>query len=303
MLQLPYVDPTQLIPAQNFHFRDGGDAIYFSFDKTLERGVTLDAQHHADTFVFVVSGSDCTSMQYFLPDYFRGLEGESGPLRVFILQKRHIEARSWGRVWGCSEAFIRSDHPSRWIADQTEFINAQLAVARSHSASPQRIVIAGISEGGDVVPLLAQRVPGVTHAVIVANGGMDPIDAYRVQARKHGFADELNALNALDLPPPDDLDAPAHYIAGRTWRYWAELRQLTHTKNLLELSIPISIAMGDADQAVPIESAWYIRDMFLQYQKNNLMLTVYPGADHALQGKEGSFLPDFWHALDLSLKK
>lgn len=299
----PLVDSPSRIPAQQFRFQDGGSAIYFAFDKSLGRGVSFDSAAHVETYVFVVSGSDCASMQYFLPEYFRGLEGESGPLRLYVLQKRFITARTWGRVWGCGADFIKADHPSRWIADQTEFINAQLSLAAQHSMLPKRVVVAGISEGGDIVPILAQRIPSVTHAVIVANGGMDPLDAYRLQARRHGFDVQLAELSALDRAPPADPDAPAHYIAGRSWRYWSELRQLTHSQNLLALSIPISIAMGDADQSVPIESALHIQELFDKYKKNNLNLIIYPGADHALQGKLREFLPDFWHAFDLSLQK
>ncbi len=220
-------------------------------------------------------------------------------MRIYTLQKRFTEARTWGRFWGCSKDFVKADHPSRWIADQTEFIKAQLQLARQDSALPKRIAIVGVSEGGDIVPVLAQRISGVTHAAIVANGGMNPLDAYRLQAHKRGFAVQLDALDHA----PADPDDPAHAIAGRSWRYWFELKQLRHTENLLALPIPLTIAMGDADQAVPIESAWTIRDQFSQHGKSNLSLMVYPGADHSLQSKEHSFLSDFWHVFDLSMRK
>ncbi|MGV8900266.1 MAG: alpha/beta hydrolase family protein [Burkholderiaceae bacterium] len=291
----PAVDSASLVPAQHFQFRDGGHAIFFALDKSL----ALEPATEPQTFIFVIGGSDCTSFQYFLPRYFRGLEGESGPLRIFILQKRYIEERTWGRTLGCSRDFIKADHPSRWIADQTEFIRTQLDLARQRRASPQRIVVAGISEGGDIVPVLARAIPAVTHAVIIANGGMNPLDAYRLQAQRQGFS---AALDALDTPPADP-DARAHYIGGRTWRYWAELRGLKHTENLLALSIPIWMAMGDADQAVPVASALYLRDQFALHGKTNLTLTVYPGADHSLQIRKYFLLTDFWRALDLMLRK
>ncbi len=294
----PAVDSASLVSARHFQFRDGGHAIFFALDKSL----ALEPAAEPETFIFVISGSDCTSMQYFLPQYFRGMEGESGPLRIFILQKRFIEARTWGRTFGCSRDFIKADHPSRWIADQTEFIHAQLDLAHQRGASPQRVVVAGISEGGDIAPVLAHAIAGVTHAVIIANGGMNPLDAYRLQAKIHGFSAALAALGVLDTPPADP-DARAHYIVGRTWRYWAELRDLRHTESLLALSIPIWMAMGDADQAVPIASALYLRDQFALHGKTNLTLMVYPDADHSLRIKEYIFLTDFWRVLDLMLKK
>lgn len=295
----PTLDAATKVPAQHFQFHDGGHAIFFSLDKNL----SLEPVRKPETLVFVISGSGCTSMQYFLPQYFRGLEGESGPLRIFILQKRFIEERTWGRASGCSRDFIKADHPSRWVADQIEFIRAQLDLARQQRITPQRIVMAGISEGGDIVPLLAQRIAGVTHAVIISNGGMNPLDAYRLQAEKQGFAAAARTvLDALDHPPADP-DAEAHYIGGRTWRYWAELRDLKHTENLLALSIPVWMAMGEADRAVPVASALYLRDQFALHGKTNLTLMLYPKADHGLQNGKYFYLLDFWHALDLKMRK
>jgi hypothetical protein len=293
---------TRSIPARHFLFRDGAQAIYFSFEKNLRQGIVANPASHVETYLFVVAGSGCSSMRHFLPGYFRGLEGESGRIRIFILQKRHIEEGSWGRFLGCGEDFIRDDHPGRWIADQSEFIEAQLEIAKN-GAMPKRIVLAGISEGGDVVPVLAQRIHGVTHLVIVGSGGMNPLDAYRLQAKKHGFEVQLSALAALESPPPADPDDPWSLIAGRSWRYWFELSQLRQSDNLLALSIPILMAMGTADRSVPIESAWHIRDRFASSGKTNLRLIAYPDADHGLQAGGVSHLPDFWHALELLLQE
>lgn len=287
------------VPAQRFQFGDGGQAIFFSLDKYL----TLEPAGEPETFIFVVSGSDCSSMQYFLPRYFRGLEGESGALRIYILHKRFIAAHSRSRSpTDCSRDFIRADHPSRWIADQTEFIVAQLASARRRGASPQRIVIAGISEGGDIVPILARTIPGVTHALIIANGGMNPLDAYRLQAEKHGLADARKTCAALEQVPADP-DAPSSDMGGRSWRYWAELREIRHTENLAALTIPIWMVMGDADNAVPVESARHLRDQFLLLGKTNLTLRIYPGADHSLRAGKIDLLPDFWRGFDLMMRK
>jgi predicted esterase len=273
--------------AQRFRFEDGGEAIYFTLDKSLRPA------HPIETLLFVVSGSDCASMRYFLPHYFRGLEGESGPLRIFILHKRHIEAGTWGRVWGCGEDFIRDDHPRRWIADQTEFIRARLRQARAAGPAPRRIVVAGISEGAEIVPALVRSLPEITHAVILGNGGMDPIEAYRLQARRHGFA---------ALLPESDGEMPPQRIGGRSWRYWHELRQLSYADGLLEMRIPLLVGMGEADQAVPIEAARLLQRRYAEAGKDNLLLLTYPGADHALHSPEGNRMPDFWHAVDLWLR-
>ncbi len=296
--------------AHEFQFRDQGRAIYFRFDKS--------SSFHRQgspvaTFLFVIAGSECGSMQSYLPDYFRGLEGESGPLRIFILHKRHIEAgQEPGR--SCSAAFVRDDYPERWLQDQTEFILASLAQAaaegRPQHAPPARVVVMGISEGAEIAPLLALRIPAVTHLVLLGNGGMQPLDSYRLLATKTATkaanADISRQLAALELalarPAPADPDAPAALVNGRSWLYWSQLRELRHTDNLLALSLPIFMGMGEADASVPVESAYYLQRRFAAAGKHNLSLHVYPGADHGLRSASRLYLPDFMHQLDLWLQ-
>lgn len=287
-----------IVPAQSFHFQDGGEARYFSIDKRLE----WRSSEPIASFLFVVSGSDCTDMQAMLPHYFRGLEGESGGIRIFILQKRHIHPSSWNLLKNCSDDFIKADHPSRWIADQTEFIDAQLALAAADGVQPKRIAVLGISEGGDIVAALAQQNTYISHLAIVGNGGMNTLDAYRLQAEKYGFTQHLGALAALDNVPAEP-DAIEHFIAGRSWRYWAELRDLQQSRQLLVLDIPILIGMGDADTSVPVESALDTRAQFRLHKRHNLTVLIYPGADHGLRSAERKHMPDFLFALDNFLQK
>lgn len=296
---LQYTYTANAVPERIFQFQDGGQAIFFTFDKRLDSWPPPVTSPAPQTYLFVIGGSGCTSMKYLLPQYFRGLDGESGPLRVFILQKRFIQARTWGRTLGCDDDFIQADHPGRWIADQAEFINAQLAPVQDRAARPKRIVVLGISEGGDIVPVLAHRITGITHAAILANGGMNPMDAYRLQASRHGFDIASTVLENPRQAQANALSASAPLIAGRTARYWLELSQLPHTEGLLALDIPLLVAMGEADQAVPIASARYLAEQFKHHQKSNLTLLSYPGADHALRSNTHFYLPDFWHAFDL----
>ena len=284
------------LPAQHFRFRDGGEAIFFTTDIRENT-----SQGEPATYAFVLSGSDCTSMKYFLPQYLRGLDGISGPVRVIALHKRFIGERTWGRIGGCSEAFIDADHPRRWIADYTEMIEAELARHR-----PGRVVLVGISEGGDVAPLLARRLKTITHVALLANGGMDPLEAFQLQATKHVIPGARETLLALDAGAPRDATGnpeDQRRIGGRTWRYWSELQELEPTANLLALEIPVMVVMGGNDEALPVEAAHRLQDRFRQRGKANLTLVTYQGSDHALfdRDEQRSHLPDFWHRFDLWL--
>lgn len=285
-----------LAPApQVFRFADGGQAQFYTLDKSLQDEAV--AQSPA-TLLFVVGGADCSSMQYFLPDYFRGLEGDSGPLRIVMLQKRFIGPRTWGRTAGCSDEFIRADYPDQWLADQAEFIRGWLA----HHPRPARLALLGISEGGEIVPLLAQRLGGFTHLAILGNGGMPPLQAYRLQAHKAGFAGALDALQAVKQTPPDP-DAVAQRIHGRSWRYWSQLQQIDPARTLLQLNLPVLVGMGAADKAVPLESAWYLQARFAEQHNTRLTLLTYPDAGHDLVSAQRAHLPDFMLQLDRWLMK
>ena len=289
------------MPAQEFAFDDGGSALFYTLDKTLHADAVARVVPPA-TLLFFVSGSGCTSMQYFLPDYFRGLEGESGPIRIYILQKRFIGARSWGRLFGCPPDFLRADHLSRWVADQRAFIVAQIGIAQSLHRMPARFVIAGASEGAEIVPLLARSIPGVTHALMIGNGGMQPMEAYRRQLLQRGVPNPFADPRVLQECPGDP-DSPQALIAGHTWRCWSELQALAHIENLLALHMPLWVAMGDRDDAVPVASALYLQEQFALHGKANLVLEIHPGADHQLRTNSATNLVDFWFRFDAAMAR
>lgn len=290
-------------------------------ERQTEQQTDLQTETNFSTFVFFISGSGCTSLQYFLLRYFDGLEGESGPIRIFMLQKRFIEARTWGRISGCSREFMLADHPSQWLADQSAFITAQLDAALANNISPARIVIAGVSEGAEIVPLLARLTPAVTHAVLIGNGGMPPMQAYRLQLSRHGLSMPViesidstaakNATNVINVTNATDAttatDATDRYastiVAGHTMLYWSELEQLDPTRDLLTLSVPVWVAMGEDDEAVPIASAHYLEQEFTRHGRSNLVLKIYPGADHALVTNSRTNTADFWFEFDRAMQK
>ncbi|HJU70470.1 MAG TPA: acyl-CoA thioester hydrolase/BAAT C-terminal domain-containing protein [Paucimonas sp.] len=278
------------VTAHEFHFGDGGKALYFVLDKRPAQGRHPAAPSYPMTYLFAIPGSDCLSMHDMLPGYFDGFGGTAGGTRLFILHKRFVTAHA---SMDCGPAFMRADHPARWLADQGEFIRSELSAARANGQTPRRVVIVGISEGAEIAPILARRIPGITHVALFANGGMDPFDAYRLQMQKHGFHHALEDIARRCNGAPGDTEA-----AGRSCRYWRELQGIRHTDNLLALDIPIFIAMGEADVMVPIESAWFIRDRFAAHGKTSLRLLTLPDTGHDFGRAGRSVLPQVWRTLE-----
>lgn len=275
------VDPAR--QARMFAHPDGGQALFYELDVG-----GWGADPDPDTYLFVVPGSDCGSMGRWLPAYFEGLGEGAGAFRIFILHKRHIEDGATSAR--CGESFTRADHPRQWLADQAAFI------ASRRPAPPRRLVLVGISEGGEIVPALARHIGGVTHVILIASGAMDPLEALALQALRHGIEGADAVVAAANGPPPPDPDAPSESLGGRSWRYWSELRDLHPADDLLRLDIPILVAMGGNDRSMPVEAALSLASRFEAAGKPNLTVRIYPQADHALfdAGEGRSRLPEFW---------
>jgi len=274
---------------REFAHADGGTARYFA----IEKGFT--AVSDPDSYFFVIPGSDCVALKQWLPQYFDGLGDRSGSLRIFVIQKRGIREPSSNPL-ECSEEFTRFDHPRRWIADYSAFIRSKMADARA----PKRVVLVGVSEGAEVVPHLATHIPQVTHVALLGSAGIDPYEAFAIQAKRRGFERAAEVFALAAGPAPVDADAPRSELAGRSWRYWAELGELQPMAHLMALEIPILVAMGARDASMPPEGLQRLERAFRARGKTNLEVRLYPDADHGLYDARHriNLLPDFWRSVD-----
>ena len=275
--------------ARDFHFADGGSAIHYRLDKgppaePASRGF----------LVIVIGGSDCGSMGAWLPGYFDGLEGRSGPIRIAVLHKRFVRDGSTADT-PCPPSFTRHDHAKRWLDDH------EAVIRHLRAGDPgRRVVLVGISEGAEVVPALARRIGDVAGIAIVASGAMAPLEAYRIQAGRFALPFDAIAAAASGRQPPADPDAPREELGGRSWRYWSEIVDLDPTGNLLALGVPVIAAMGTEDRHVPPESLDRLRERFARAGNDKLETHAFPRAGHDFVERPGgrSRLPDFWRAFD-----
>lgn len=299
-LATPAATASSALQPSTFTFADGGVALFYQWDKqpwqaeTTASAPTIFVAAPVN-LIFVVAGAGCGSMGRYLPQYFTGLEGESGLTRIRVLLKRHIRAQDSGDE--CSEAFIRADHLSQWRADQLAFIKTQLRQFNERGIRPRRVILLGISEGAELVPLLARDVPQITHLALLANVGNSAIPTYRALAdiylhMQQGW-DVLS--RALASSPADPEQSRIH---GRSWRYWSEIAGVDQTRNLLAARLPVFVGIGEADTLIPPGAANALRKAFSDAGRSNLQLRVYPGADHGLRGEHKNYLPDFMWQLD-----
>jgi pimeloyl-ACP methyl ester carboxylesterase len=227
-----------------------------------------------DTLLFYVQGSGSETAQMtcrFL------LDGIPGNVRAYALEKRYISQWSTGKG-DPPQTHIEHHTPSSWLADQKEFLKHVLGESDLRG---KNIVVFGASAGGMIAAQLAQQVPQITHLVMLGEGGMKELDAFRLWGRRHGTDfDEVCRMVRAD-------PSPSKALGGHSHRWWLETLETDPMDTLGTLEIPVLAVMGEADESVPLETLTYLREEFARRGKTNLTTKVYTGCDHALDECHG----------------
>lgn len=184
---------------------------------------------------------------------------------------------------------------------ETKEIRARdmLAAMRAYLADAARgapVILVGGSEGGDVAASVAVAEPRVTHlALLGTGGGLTQADELRHFVRARGGYLGIGSEGELDArlgeirarPSSDEL------WLGHPFRRWSSYLWRAPVEDLLRLEIPIFLAHGAKDEAVPVESARAARDAMAARGKSNLRYVEYPALDHSFRdaGSGRSGLP------------
>lgn len=270
-----------------FTFSDEKKAIYYTF-KLVNDSTKI------NTLIFFISGSGCSSVKNRFPDYFSPLNGV--PAIVYILQKRGIaDGQSGG---SCSKNFISTDYFEQILKDQKEFISNKIS---SNKFKYQNIVLIGASEGSIIAAKIAEENPNITHLGLIGSGGASLREDLTLLAKKQlFFYFTLNRNLSSIKNNPNSLTKTAW---GHTYKYWSSFLDIDFRNILPKQNIPIIIAMGEQDKSVPIESLKELKNIFTDKGKYNLVVKVYPNADHRLFSKinSKSYASDFLQTLRMAL--
>lgn len=268
-----------VVQAQMFRFQDDGKAPSY----TLRLG---DLPAPA-VVLFFISGSGCASVKHRLGDYFQPISRSLNAL-VLALQKRGIDENNRTGT-RCAPPFHETDYLERTIADQREFIDAQLGAI---SFVPSAVVLLGASEGAVVAARIAASDRQVTHLGLVGGGGIPVRENLRLLARTTWYLRHPESTFAAIAADPANTDEK---VWGHSYKYWSSLLDVNIGDDLIKLDIPIVAAMGEKDDAVPIEAARLLQRRFRNAGKSNLLLLVFPNANHRLEDRDNgkSYAKDF----------
>lgn len=271
------------VRAEPFHFRDKVDAPSYRLQ--------LGNENSSDITIFFVSGSGCASIKHRLAPFFEPIRGKVNAT-VFALQKRAIDEENRTGS-SCSAAFDKTDYIGQSVADQRQFIDVQLAKL---SVKPKAVVLLGVSEGAVVAAKIANSDQRITHLGLIGGGGTTVRENLKTLSRstwylrnpEKGFSEIAGDRNNTDAQ-----------IWGHSYKYWASLLDINIGNELIQLDIPVVAAMGKEDEAVPVDAARHLQAAFEQAGKKNLVLLIYPNANHRLEDREHkiSYAGDFLEKL------
>jgi pimeloyl-ACP methyl ester carboxylesterase len=266
-------------PPLSFQYKDGGSSIYYSF--------AVGDASQPDTVLFFYGGTGCPSWKSVMPDYVSGLTVSA---RVFVLNKRFVDDRSVG-LFDCGREFNLANNPDRWVADYREFIMVQLG---SIAPKPKNVVLVGVSEGALTATRVAGQNPEITHLAIIGSGGYSMRKSLATLNQRGAIWFGVDAGWEKIATDPRSIEKDWY---GNPYRWWSDVMDIDPLTDFLKLNIPVLVGFGEKDESVPVESARFLEAKFKEVGKSNLILKVYPGADHRLSGNGVSYRNEFFAEL------
>jgi pimeloyl-ACP methyl ester carboxylesterase len=262
-------------------FEDGVSSAYYT--------ITTGDKQGPETVLFFIGGSGCASLQYYLRQYFHELHGV---MQIFALQKRKVSDRTTG-MGTCPQGFDEANHFKQWVSDQSQFLTAMLA---QFPHMPTRVVVFGVSEGGNVAAALAASHPTVTHLVLIGSGGMPQREELRILLVQQGYPGDVEGDFQRVANDPESV---TKRLYGQTHKYWTSVLDVDPLTYLLPLQIPILVGFGERDQSVPHASLDVLQQQFAASGKTNLTVKIFSGADHTLKDTKGhSFKSEFFAIME-----
>lgn len=228
----------------------------------------------------VLPGSGCTGWLPVAPRYFAGLLHAE----LLVLHKPGVDINA-GLTGDCPADFVQNDTLSSWRDHARAALRTLSAdvMTRAPPTHQLPILLAGISEGAELLADLAAEFPALEGVVMISAPGLDPREAGELQAQSLG---QSLAWQALETAQASGASGDSLH-EGRTLQYWREFWHWRVAEALLEAPWPLLRVWGDADALVPTVA--YQRFSQKAAKRAAPFCDVrLPGADHGLQsGRPG----------------
>lgn len=246
----------------------------------------FDSGHAGEgTIILVMSGSGCDDFGSYFSNFFKS---SPSPIDVYFLQKPGITkgARGLNGI-KCSKEFIKADRLDQRVADNLEFLETEAVLKKSPRHS---VATLGLSEGGSVALLVASKSEKIGWLAVAGSGGLQQSEEFLIFADRgvppyatlYSRNDFLKAYADIKL----NRNSLEKDFFGHSYKYWASHLFFDPLPVYAGLDIPIVVAMGEKDEAVPIESGRSLRDYFRLHPERDFKFIEFKNANHGLHTAE-----------------
>jgi len=235
--------------AKEFHYLDGGSAIYYEMDLG---GV------EKDTVLFTYAATGCTSLKYQLPHYFSGLEANGV---LYALNKRYVGDLAF--TASCGENFILSNVFKTRYQDFLQFVRTKSAEL---PFKPKNIVLIGVSEAANVIVKTATQLPSVTQVVIIGSGGFTMRRSLQELKKNHLLNQIYDIDQASKMIKNESASLEKNWF-GNPVHWWNDILDIDPVEDYLMISVPILLGAGAEDSSQPLASVKYLQQKFIEHNK------------------------------------
>ncbi|MBT8380584.1 MAG: alpha/beta hydrolase [Ignavibacteria bacterium] len=190
--------------------------------------------------------------------------------------------------------FIKSDCRERRLKDIQFALN--YIENNVYKNNLEEMFLFADSEGGALVPELAQNNNLIKRAVILATGGYEQSKQFEVLFEKEKKENYVGFLISSGINSKEDLQSRYSDIRsnpskdkfwlGHSYYYWNSYLWYNPNKIIEKLEIPILHIIGERDSSVPVESVEYLKEKFRN--KTNLQFRIIPDLDHSFVDSKGN---------------
>ncbi|MBI4387167.1 MAG: alpha/beta hydrolase [Elusimicrobia bacterium] len=205
-----------------------------------------------------------------------------------------------GGRWRCPKEFLRNNSIGDRMLDYLQMLHAFRGELPGWD---RRILWVGESEGGLLALMLARAISESTAAALLGSGGGLPPPEELALAKSKAMKEEGRSEQEIKQALAELLAQIGRIMedpeSSKTWlgrtntfRWWSSYLSLNPLSDLEKLQIPLYLAHGVRDRAVPIESSDRVEARFKELEKSNLTYARYDDLDHRRLDSKGQSQED-----------
>ncbi|NVK51510.1 MAG: alpha/beta hydrolase [Flavobacteriaceae bacterium] len=205
---------------------------------------------------------------------------------LVAISKKNIPFEIFGNDFKVPKSFYENDNLNYRVWQANEVVNY---LSNNILKKQTKIILFGHSEGTEVVAKLGTINNKISNIGYFSGGGNAQYYDFILDIRKHVQRGEMTEEESIIetekvFKEIKDIYKNPNSLTkkwlGHSYRKWSSSVEPS-IDNLLKINIPIYVAHGAKDKAVPIESAYLIPIEFIRNKKTNLTFKVYPKLDHS----------------------